>query len=201
MNDPQLPANRLRAGDDDREQLLQVLQDAFAAGRLDTDELKERQDKALAIRYVDEGQGIVADLPEATRLDAAKPTAQPAVHRSAGPVEGLDLGGHVAIMSGKDRQLPAGTVRFSSFAWWGGDEIDLTQAMGPGRTIVLELSAIMGGNAIYVPDGVRILDESIAIMGGNSMDSEAKGDGSNGTLILKGFLFWGGNTVELADDD
>ena len=56
----------------------------------------------------------------------------------------------------------------------------------------------MGGNEIYVPDGVRVIDRAVAIMAGNDSKPDAQGDGSNGTLVLTGFLFWGGNTVRPA---
>ena len=35
-------------------------------------------------------------------------------------------------------------------------------------------------------------------MAGNDIKPDAQGDGSNGTLVLTGFLFWGGNTVRPA---
>lgn len=48
------------------------------------------------------------------------------------------------------------------------------------------------------PPGVRVLDESIAIMAGNEIKKKARGDGSNGTLILRGLIFWAGSTVRLS---
>lgn len=101
-------------------------------------------------------------------------------------------------MSGRDVQLEPGEQRWSNFAWWGGNDIDLTRALGPGRTVELVLTAIMAGSTIVVPPGVRVVDRSIAIMAGNDITKPARGDGSNGTLVLKGFLFWAGNTVALA---
>ena len=100
-------------------------------------------------------------------------------------------------MSGRDVSIEPGTRHYLNFAWWGGDNIDLTGAMGPGVVITLELHAIMAGHHIYVPEGVRVVDDSMAIMAGNDVDREAKGDGSNGTLVLKGFLWWAGHDVKL----
>ena len=39
---------------------------------------------------------------------------------------------------------------------------------------------------------------AVAIMAGNDISPEAQGDGSNGTLILKGFLWWAGHDVKRA---
>lgn len=52
---------------------------------------------------------------------------------------------------------------------------------------------------MFVPEGVRVIDQSVAIMAGNDIKRRAQGDGSNGTLVLKGFLWWGGNDVKLAE--
>ncbi|MBB1511574.1 hypothetical protein H5398_01900 [Tessaracoccus sp. MC1679] len=102
-------------------------------------------------------------------------------------------------MSGRDIVLESGTRDWGNLAFWGGNNIDLTQAMGPGRIVTLTLHAIMGGNNVFVPEGVRVIDQSVAIMAGNDIKRRAQGDGSNGTLVLKGFLWWGGNDVKLAE--
>ncbi|HMR48722.1 MAG TPA: DUF1707 domain-containing protein [Arachnia sp.] len=195
------PERRLRAGDAERDAALVVLQQAFEAGRLSLEEMSERQERALQITYVDEVAGIVADLPEGDAL-APAPLGQPATPARAPrpkvPVAPPDGGIGVAILSGRDRVYEYGTTEAAGIAFWGGDNIDLTEAMGPGVTFTLTLSAIMGGFDVTVPEGVRVTDESIAIMAGNEVKRSARGDGSNGTLILRGFLFWGGSTVRLA---
>ena len=63
--------------------------------------------------------------------------------------------------------------------------------------IELSLSSIMGGHNVYVPEGVRVIDQSVNIMAGVDVSDEAGGNGSNGTLIIKGFNFWGGTSVQL----
>lgn len=59
-----------------------------------------------------------------------------------GPADG---GYTVSIMSGRDIVLESGTRDWGNLAFWGGNNIDLTQAMGPGRIVTLTLHAIMGG--------------------------------------------------------
>lgn len=196
------PTRRLRASDADRDAVLQVLQDAHVAGRLTLDEVTDRQDRALAAKYIDEFDELVDDLPEA---HAGRELAQPRPYMPAPAPSRTDVPTRfdddrpfsVAIMSGRDVTLAPGSPGMRDFAWWGGHDIYLTDAMGPGAVVVLELSAIMGGHDIYVPPGVRIVDESVAIMAGNDIDRDAHGDGSNGTLVLRGFLFWAGSDVHL----
>lgn len=195
MSEDRTPARRLRAGDQERDQLLSTLEQAYAAGRLDLEELTERQSRALQVRYTDEIAELVSDLPEGVDLaGAGAPVVPP---RSSGPAV-AEYGSSVSIMSGKEIVLPAGTRHMTDFAFWGGNDIDVTDAMGPGSVLTLELHAIMGGNNVWVPEGVRVIDESIAIMAGNEVKKGAMGDGSNGILVLKGFLFWGGSEVKLA---
>lgn len=198
----QPPERRIRAGDAEREAALEALQRAYEAGRLSLEEMSERQDKALKITYVDEVAGLLADLPEGGTLVAPTHHASPVPAApqymplaSTGPT---DAGLGIAVMSGRDRTFERGTTEASGFAFWGGDNLDLTQAMAPGVTFTLTLSAVMGGFDVTIPEGVRVIDETIAIMAGNDVKKKARGDGSNGTLVLRGFLFWGGSTVRLS---
>ncbi|AQX15539.1 hypothetical protein BCR15_04565 [Tessaracoccus lapidicaptus] len=191
MPDELVPRPRMRAGDADRDDALRVLQQAHAAGRLSVEELGSRQDAVLAAQYVDDLLPVVADLPEGALLQAGPAVATPSPATT-------DVGMSVTFMTGRDVDLAPGTSLYRNFAWWGGDDIILDRALGPGVLLTLELSAVMAGHDIYVPEGVRVIDESFAIMAGNDIDRDARGDGSNGTLILKGFLFWAGHDVKLS---
>lgn len=199
MEEQRLPERRLRAGDAERDQILTVVQQAYEAGRLDLGEMKERQDLALKAVYLDQLSGLVDDLPEGQTLVPVTgvPVVQPAqgVLPETGPG---DAGFSLTVMSGRDVRVEPGTRRLHNFAWWGGNTYDLSDAMGPGRIVTLTLDAVMAGSDILVPEGVRVVDQSLAIMAGNDIAADAMGDGSNGTLVLKGFLWWAGNDVKLA---
>ena len=54
MSDPHLPERRFRAGDPERDRALTVIQQAYEAGRLDLDELRDRQEQVLQVRFTDE---------------------------------------------------------------------------------------------------------------------------------------------------
>ncbi len=199
MAESNLPEQRLRAGDAERDRALNALQRAYEAGRLDLEEMHERQEKTLRVVYTDELPGLLADLPEAA--DLVSPMTPPApVAPRVGDLPVIEQPGTLTIMSGKKVVVTPGTRSVSDFAWWGGNTYDLTQAMGPGRIVTLRLTAIMAGHDIRVPRGVRVLDQSMAIMAGSDVDTNAQGDGSNGTLVIEGFLFWAGHSVKLADN-
>lgn len=200
MTTPQ-PARRLRAGDADRDRVLDALQEAHQAGRLDVEELHERQDRALRAVWTDDLTPLLADLPEGRELERFEDRAP--ARRSAQRLPATapaDGGFTLTVMSGKDVVVEPGTESLGDFAWWGGNTYDLTRALGPGRTVTLDLNAVMAGHDIVVPQGVRIIDRSMAIMAGNDIHRGAQGDGSGGTLVLKGFLWWAGHDVKLARD-
>ncbi len=198
-------APRLRAGDADRDRILAILTDAHAAGRLDADELAERQDLALAARFSDDLDLLVVDLPEAGSSALPVPSSyqsnshQPAPANLPVPV-GEPTVNVFSVMSGKDLRPAPGTRELRGLQWWGGDNIDLSDCMGPGVVVVVELVAVMAGSTILVPPGVRVVDQTFNVMAGNSVKRKAQGDGSNGTLVLKGFSWWAGHDVKLADD-
>jgi hypothetical protein len=58
------------ASDADRDSLLSVLREAYAAGRITIDELSERVTRTLTARTVEELDGIVSDLRPQRRLPA-----------------------------------------------------------------------------------------------------------------------------------
>lgn len=194
---------RLRASDADRDRVLTVVQEAHGVGRLDLTEVDERTSAVLAARYLDELWPLVHDLPESDQVRDLAPGTELAVPRAA-PREVARADSptrmDMAVMSGRDVVLEPGTEQVSAFQFWGGDDYDLTQVMGPGVTVTMHLVAVMAGSDILVPPGVRIVDDTLNIMAGNGIAKDARGDGSNGTLRLKGFSFWAGHDVKLAPD-
>lgn len=212
---------RLRAGDAERDAVLEVLAEAHAAGRLDPDEVDERQKAALRTRFVDELPELVDDLPEgrvlAARLQeqadagAHRGPGSAVAHRAPAPAPVTRRPGDlaptgsgtgtddttIAIMSGREVRVDPGTSTVRSFALMGGDDVFLTEAMGPGVEITLESYAMWAGNTVYVPGGVRIIDRTISIMAGNDISKKAQGDGSNGTVILTGFSLMAGHDIKL----
>lgn len=182
---------RMRVGTAERDAVLEVLSLAYADGQLDHEEFTERQEKCLVAKFDDELVPLMADLP------AARAVAQQS--QPTGPVIAADARAaqEFAFMGGKDIYLDAHTPTVTSFAFMGGNQIHTCLVMGPGVTIELSLSSIMGGHDVFVPEGVRIVDQSTNVMGGVEIKKRARGDGSNGTLIIRGFNLMGGVSVRL----
>jgi hypothetical protein len=69
----------VRAGTEDRQRVLDLLQEHYVAGRLDSAELEERIERTLAARTLTELDALLADLPS-----VARPAEQPFGDSTAG---------------------------------------------------------------------------------------------------------------------
>lgn len=200
----------IRASDHDRDDVLRVLSAAHAAGRLSPEELDERQSTVLASVYLHELPPIIDDLPEGREVesrireetDVPKPggtssAVQPKKSTvPARPGDGPSVT-DIAVLGGSTKTIAANTPEVTCFALMGGSDLYLSEVCRPGAEITIISVNTMGGADIYVPAGVRIIDHSVNILGGNDIKPNALGDGSNGTLIIKGFNLMGGNDVQL----
>lgn len=209
-DEPSPDRQRIRASDHDRDEILQVLSRAHAAGRLDPEELDKRQSSVFASVYLHELLPIIDDLPEGREVeyrireetDIAKPVdTSSAVQPKkaivpARPGDGPSVA-DIAVLGGSTKTIAANTPQVTCFALMGGSELYLDEVCRPGAEITIVSVNTMGGSDIYVPAGVRIIDHSVSILGGNDIKPNALGDGSNGTLIIKGFNLMGGNDVQL----
>jgi hypothetical protein len=68
---------RTLLGDADRDQLVSVLREHYAAGRLSLDELQRRAELVYAAAYLDEAQAALAELPAIAGSSAATPASAP----------------------------------------------------------------------------------------------------------------------------
>jgi len=82
---PAPPAGQIRVGDADRERVIDLLRSHAAAGRLDTQELEERLERAYAARYGSDLQAVLAELPSEP-APRARPTRSHATPVSLLPI-------------------------------------------------------------------------------------------------------------------
>lgn len=213
-DDPPPPsAPRIRASDKDRDAVLGVITDAVTSGRLDPEETADRQDQAIRAKFLDELMSLIVDLPEGHdlyrtlhRQTSGGATPGTAITASSGPAllaPAAEPGSSkpmnaVAIMSSREIDVVPGTAAVTTYALMAGDTIDLCDVMGPGVNVALTNYALWAGHDVFVPPGVLIRDDTVNIMAGNEIHASAKGDGSNGTLVLKGVSLMAGHNVRLA---
>jgi hypothetical protein len=125
---PHVRPEDMRAGDADREQLVERLRVANTEGRLDADELVERITAALAARTYGELAALVADLPgdppSPRPIAVPLQRTEPPRSRASGSGKAPDLGPAAAAWVGVTVTMvviwvvgcvAAGTV---FFPWW-----------------------------------------------------------------------------------
>ncbi|WP_198351534.1 DUF1707 SHOCT-like domain-containing protein [Streptomyces typhae] len=202
----ELSHDRLRASDADREKVADALREALAEGRLDMEEFGERLDAAYRARTYGELTPLTRDLPAALQPGPRVPMTK----RTPGDDDSLEIdwserivggepssGGAVAFWGGFNRKGGWTVGRlFTSFAMWGGGEIDLREARFADRDVVIRCFAIMGGIHVTVPPELNVTVKGFGIMGG--FDDDATGVGTPGSprVVVTGFALMGGVGVE-----
>ncbi|GAB2999814.1 DUF1707 domain-containing protein [Amycolatopsis acidiphila] len=188
----------MRASNDDRERVAQILHNALSEGRITVAELEQRLDTVYAAKTLAELEPPIADLPGVTLSGALQPAQPRAVDTRIGGIPGSQ--NSIAVMSGASRKgnwvVPP---NHNSFAFWGGVDMDLRNARFAERHSTITAVAIMGGIDIIVPDDVVVDVNGIGFMG--AFETEDRNGASAipppGAPVLKitGFAFWGAVTV------
>jgi len=173
----------MRVSDAEREATLKVLGEHAAIGRLTLDELEERSGQALAAKTRGELAVLTKDLPEGE-------LARPAPSRR-------QVRWMVAILAGTHRRGRFRAVgSINAVAIMGGDEIDLREAEIEGGELTLNLTAVMGGANIYIPDSVEVEVGGFSLMGGNTEIGSQRSPRPGAPLIrLRTYNLMGGATI------
>ncbi len=175
---PRRPA--MRASDDDRIQVAQLLSEAAAHGRLTIDEYEARLTKAYAARSYDQLDRLTYDLPEAMEYRRGKSRPAPSTML-------------LAILSGFERRgrwyVPG---RMTTFTLFGGGVLDLRYADFTSADVEIHAYSILGGQTILLPPEVSVEIQGHGVMGG--FDHKVEGSGVPGApkVTIKGFSLWGG---------
>jgi hypothetical protein len=170
----------MRASDDDRIQVAQLLSEAASNCRLTLEDYEARLMKAYAASTYDQLERVVSDLPEA--MDYRRQKSRPA------PSTML-----LAILSGFERRgrwnIPG---RMTTFTLFGGGVVDLRYADFTSPDVEIHAYSILGGQTILLPPEVNVDVKGRGVMGG--FDHTVDGAGTPGApkVTIKGFSLWGG---------
>lgn len=197
---------RLRASNADREQVARTLNTAMADGRLTPAELAERLDQVYGARTLGELEPLTRDLPDHRPLVppvASSGPWSPGPHPTGTSLPAYRIGGAptsnvaIGVMSGAERKGPWGVpAQFSAVAFWGGVELDLTQARFTTPTVTITAVAIMGGVEIVVPDDITVIVNGVGIMGAFEDKAQVQGPPGAPVVRVNGMAFWGGVEVK-----
>jgi class 3 adenylate cyclase len=207
-------AGGVRIGDAERQAVVDLLRRHTGEGRLTLDEFAERTGEVYAAVTREELDAVLADLPDGVRptfspspepergsepvpaprpVPAPSPEAAPQGRRGGSPRRRF-----VAVMSGSEAKGAwRAPENISAFAFWGGVDIDLRNALIESSVVEIEAWAIMGGVTITVPPGIPVDVDGFILMGG--ITNKVRGDEPlipGAPLIrVKARGMWGGVTV------
>ncbi len=195
------PKPSLVALRDRRDEVIEILSDAFAGGLLELDAFDERVDLAHRADSVAALDRLVEDLaPIPATAEAAAPALAPAPVTAATAIElqRSEKQSLVAVMGGVERKgawrVPR---RLRVLTVMGGADLDLREARLPPGVTELRVTSIMGGVDIIVPPGLAVEAHGWAIMGGfDGVDrAPAQPDPERPLLRITGFAVMGGISV------
>lgn len=140
----------MRASDNDRERVVEVLAGAAADGRLTVEEHSERVARAYSARTLGDLAELTADLAE----------------MSAQPLR-LDLSRPVVAIFGSEVRAGRWVVpeNFAATAIFGEIHLDLTEALLQSRQVVIHATAIAGNVHVLVPEGVNVRMSGTSVAG------------------------------------
>jgi hypothetical protein len=184
--------SRLRASDADRDRAASVLNEAMAEGRLTPEEHAERLDSIYAAKTQADLVPLLEDLPAVADSKSPAPAAGSApATQHAGRI--------VAVFGGATRKgawrVPPTIEVVTVF---GGAEIDLRDAILPGREITMRAVSVFGGLSITVPPEMRVVDSGVAIFGGRDVSGDfAESETPDSPVLrLQGACVFGGVSVK-----
>lgn len=187
----------LRASDTDRDQVAEVLNTAFAEGRLHRDEYDERMDALLRAKTFDDLVGLTRDL---VVVAAPRPStsvqAQPgyAVDTRTASSE-TDL--MVAVFGGTERKGKWRIRRQTqAYAVFGGIDLDLREATFESDVVEISGFWCFGGLEVKVPAGIEVRDQTMGIFGGTDISNVGDPEPGAPVLVIKGVSLFGGVAVK-----
>jgi Domain of unknown function (DUF1707)/Cell wall-active antibiotics response 4TMS YvqF len=171
--------SRLRASDADRDRAASVLSSAMAEGRLTAAEHSDRLDAIYAAKTQADIVPLLDDLPGHAAAVASGPASE--IASRAGEHDKI-----VAILAGATRKgIWHPSPEITVVTIMGGVEIDLRDAVLPGREITISTLCVMGGVEITVPPEMHVVDSGTAIMGGHEVDGDTAESLQPGAPVLR----------------
>ena len=183
----------LRVSHEDRDQVAEALRVAAGDGRLSSDELDERLERALTARTYDDLAVLVADLPPAGHALAPVPGTQlPGTQPGTqlpGPLAAV-LGGGVApapakelikihVTSGHSQRVGRWTVpaRMGLVARSGHIKLDFTQAVITQPTLHIDAEVSSGHIVMITRPGIAVDMDDVSVRSGQVKVRAPWGDG------------------------
>ncbi len=183
---------RLRASDGDRDQVVRILDTAYAAGRISGEEHSERVEAALTARTLGALAPLTADLiPSAAPGPAPRPPGSPSsASRPVPPRRGVSETQLIRVtmdtLRRSGRWVVPPRLRIEAFA--AKVELDLTEAELPGHIIDLSLLLVGSSLRLRVPSGSNVQDNSGRYLGERSIRRIGPYDENSPLILINGTI-------------
>lgn len=189
----------LRVADADRDLCLEVLNTAYADGRITAGEHAERIDAASRARIFDDliplTRDLVAEGPaHSSELQTATPTNRgPVVVHNPNHTEPDNmvalLGDHVRNGQWRVRS------KLQTYVLMGDIDLDFTEAVFESDTIEVEGVVTFGDLNIRVPDGVNVQLRTSNVIGDSKLKGVSDETSAGPTVVIKTVVILGDVTV------
>jgi Domain of unknown function (DUF1707)/Cell wall-active antibiotics response 4TMS YvqF len=185
----------IRASDADRERVADILRDAFAEGRLTPEEHAERIEAVYASKTLGELAPLTRDLPVPVRERPAPAAAPRPEYHVPARVESPTMAAVFGGVTRKGRWRVGGQV--TALAFFGGVEIDLTEAVFESPEVVIQVTAIFGGVDIKVPENATVrAGGGVGIFGGFDVKGYESMEPGAPVINVRGLALFGGVDVK-----
>lgn len=177
----------------DRDHVVTLLTAAHAEGLLGPEERDRRIAAARVAATFDDLVPLTRDL---VSLDGpARQGARPSIIDETNANPNADL--VVTIFGGTERRGAwRARKNISVLTLFGGTELDLTQAIFEAPTVTVNVFCLFGGVDVVVSPGTEVRNEAIAIFGGAGTGRIAPPIPGIPTVVVRGFVGFGGVEVK-----
>ncbi|MGO4957035.1 DUF1707 SHOCT-like domain-containing protein [Luteococcus sp. Sow4_B9] len=191
------PSPEIRCADADRNLVAELLNTAYADGRITHEELEERLDATWRARTFGDLTPLTEDLMPAPgqtlRLPAPAPMAAGAGGVVVDPSGASDQPDNLVGVLSTARREGSWRLRrrTTGFIMLGDAKIDLTQAVFDAHECIVTVPVVMGDIKIKVPQGVHVRDETTCVMGEVTMKGMVPTPPHAPTVVLRGLVLLG----------
>jgi hypothetical protein len=178
----------IRASDNDRDKVTDVLHAAYAEGRIDSEEHDERVLAALRAKTFDDLIPLTADLVHTFPV-AIPEVPTPQGSRSPVTTNGrTDEPDRMTAALSEIKRVGKWRMRRRSNAnvFLGSVQLDLTEAAFETAVVEVNVTQFLGSVFLRVPVGVTVRDETANVLGETSIKGIGEPDPAFPTIVLRG---------------
>ena len=197
-----------RPGEVHRQEVIDLLCDAYARDEVELDEFERRIEVAHRAETAADLDALLAGISTQAQVPAGRrrPGSPDAAHW------GSQVGSPVAAAPVRERQAVMGVMggatrrgrwtparKITAVGIMGGVELDFREAVFPPGVTEVQAFAFWGGIEILAPPHIRVECSGIGIMGGFDHREDASGASNDGSVVLRvtGVAVMGGVDVKV----